>query len=122
MYKIKNKIIYVNRGDKITIHLVNNSDTFRIGDYITFYICKENDLREVLLEKRFNINENTDSVDLDFTSEEMKIGEPLKSQPKTYWYEIELNGNTTLVGYDNDGPKLLILYPEAISSEEGGSI
>jgi hypothetical protein len=27
-----------------------------------------------------------------------------------YWYEITLNDEVTL-GYDSDGPKVLILYP-----------
>lgn len=120
MYKVKNKTIYVNRGDKMTLHLVNNSDNFRINDYIMFYLCKENDLRQIVLQKRFDITENVNFVDLDFTSTEMKIGEPLAGTPKNYWYEIELNGNTTLVGYDNEGPKILVLYPEAASSQGGG--
>jgi hypothetical protein len=29
-----------------------------------------------------------------------------------FWYEVELNGSDTIIGYDLDGPKQLILYPE----------
>lgn len=46
--------------------------------------------------------------------DETKIGEYI-SKPKEYWYEIELNPETypqTIIGYDEDGPKVLILYPE----------
>lgn len=120
MYRIKNKTIFLNRGDKITIHLVNNNDNFRIGDYLTFYICQEGNYENVLFQKRFDIEENIDVVDMKLTSEETRIGEPIKSGYRTYWYEIELNGDTTLVGYDNKGPKLFILYPEAIGSMKGG--
>lgn len=120
MYRIKNKNIFVNRGDKITIHLVNNSDNFRVGDYLTFYICEEGDYSNVILQKRIDISENIDVVDINLTSEETRLGDPLKTGSRTYWYEIELNGDTTLVGYDNNGPKLFILYPEAIGSMEGG--
>ena len=117
MYRIENKNIYLNRGDKITIHLVNNTDNFRIGDYLKFYICKEGDYADVIFSKRFEITENTDVVDIDLTAEETRIGEPLKTGYRTYYYEIELNGDTTLIGYDKTGPKLFILYPEAIETE-----
>lgn len=36
----------------------------------------------------------------------------MASKPIEYWYEIELNGDSTIIGYDNDGAKKLILYPE----------
>lgn len=32
-----------------------------------------------------------------------------------YWYEVELNPETeaqTIIGYDEDGPKIFRLYPE----------
>ena len=32
--------------------------------------------------------------------------------PTEYWYEIELNNENTVIGYDNNGPKLFVLYPE----------
>ena len=42
------------------------------------------------------------------------IGEVI-NKPTNYWYEIELNPNTqpqTIIGYDEDGEKLFVLYPE----------
>jgi hypothetical protein len=120
MYRIRNKNIYLNRGDKITIRLANNSDVFKIGDYLTFYICEEGNYSHVVLNKRFDIDTETDVIDIHLSAEETRLGEALKTGSRTYWYEIELNGDTTLVGYDSDGPKLFILYPEAIISEEGG--
>ena len=120
MYRIKNKNIFLNRGDKITIHLVNNSDNFRIGDYITFYICENGNYENVIFQKRVDIDDNIDVIDIHLSSDETRLGEPLKSGSRAYWYEIELNGDTTLVGYDEKGPKLFTLFPEAIS--KGGSI
>lgn len=84
MYRIENKNIYVNRGDKITIFIVNNRDTFRIGDKITFYICEEGDYSTVILQKDFNIDEYSDTVGINLTSEETRIGEPLKTGSRTY--------------------------------------
>jgi hypothetical protein len=31
----------------------------------------------------------------------------------TYWYEIEYNGINTLTGFDTEGAKEFVLYPEA---------
>ena len=121
MYRIKNKNIFLNRGDKITIIVRNKNDSFRFGDYIIFYICEEGNYEKVIFQKRFDLDEDSDIIPIHLTSEETKIGEPLKNGSRTYWYEIELNGDTTLVGYDNNGPKCFVLYPEAIGTE-GGSL
>lgn len=117
MYKIKNKNIYLNRGDRTIISVVNNSDTFKVGDYLIFYICKKGDYSNVVFSKQINVLEESYKVDIVLTSEETKLEEPLKDGVREYYYEIELNGEITLVGYGEDGPKLLILYPEAIETE-----
>lgn len=117
MYRIKNKNIYLNRGDAIKITVVNNNDVFSTVDYLKFYICEAGNMGNVLLEKRFEVPEESATIDINLTSEETRLGDPLKTGSRAYWYEIELNGDTTLVGYDADGPKLFILYPEAVSSE-----
>lgn len=114
MYRIENKNIYLNRGDRITIHLVNNTDNFHAGDYLKFYICEEGNYENVIFSKRFDIDKDIDVVDIELTSSETRLGEPLRNGQRTYYYEIELNGNTTLVGYDKMGSKLFVLYPEAI--------
>ena len=96
MYRVINKNIYLNRGDAVTIVLVNNSDTFKANDYIKFRVCEQGDLLNVVLTKTVNI-------DAQHAGSEVKI---------------ELNGEITLVGYDNDGPKLFTIWPEAV---EGGN-
>ena len=111
--KIENKHIYINRGDRGTIHLINNSNIFNFGDYIFFTICQKGDYSNVILQKRFDITENTDAIDLELTSQDTQIGEPLIDSSVDYWYEIKLNGDTTLIGYDKNGPKIFTLWPEA---------
>lgn len=114
MLRIKNKNIYVNRGDAVNIQLACNNANFEPGNYVKFYIMTENDCEDVLLTKTFNVTELTNTVDITLTSTETRsIGEAFKTGYKTYWYEVELNGENTLVGYDDNGPKLFILYPEA---------
>ena len=111
MYRIINKNVYVNRGDALTLHLVNRTGDFKAGDWLTLSICEENNLENTLLTKR---------IDISVTSAETKsLCEAFKTGYKIFWYEIELNDNTTLIGYDLDGPKLFVLYPEASKISEG---
>ena len=60
----------------------------------------------------FAQSNNTVDITLD-PSDTRSFCESFKNGQKTFWYEIELNEEITLIGYDKDGPKLLILYPEA---------
>lgn len=118
MYRIVDKNIYANRGDVINLVIANRSDTFKPHDILKIYICEQGDYSNVLFSKQFSIDEESAEVAIKLTSEETKMGEPLKQGSRTYWYEIELNGDTTLVGYDNKGPKLFVLWPEAVEGVE----
>ena len=120
MYRIINKDVYVNRGDALTLHLVNRTGDFKSGDYLILSICEENNLENTLLTKRVDLTETTDVADINLTSQDTKnLCEAFKTGYKVFWYEIELNENTTLIGYDLDGPKLFVLYPEASKHGEG---
>lgn len=120
MYRIINKDVYVNRGDALTLHLVNRTGDFKSGDYLILSICEENNLENTLLTKRVDLTETIDVADISLTSQDTKsLCEAFKTGYKVFWYEIELNDNTTLIGYDIDGPKLFVLYPEASKHGEG---
>lgn len=113
-----NKNIYLNRGDAMTIRLTSSNRNFVKGDKIKFSVVKKNDYKTVYLQKEFIIEEGGESVELVFNSEDTKIGPLLINGPVVYWYEIELNESDTIIGYDLNGPKQLILYPEAPQKEE----
>lgn len=112
MFKIKDNNIYLNRGDNITIRLTCNTD-FKENDKIKFSICKRGDYTNIVYQKFFTVTEAGPSFSLNLTSDETKIGAPIKNNTVIYWYEIELNEETTLVGYDDNGAKEFVLYPEA---------
>ena len=60
------------------------------------------------------VTEETTTVNISLESDDTKIGN-LVNKPTKYWYEIELNPDTTpqtIVGYDLDGEKIFMLYPE----------
>jgi hypothetical protein len=68
----------------------------------------------VVLTQDFRVTEATDKVDITLTSEDTTIGDTI-SKPVDYWYEVELNPMTapqTIIGYDEDGPKVFKLFPE----------
>lgn len=112
-----------NRGSKGAIKLVasnTSTGTFKANDEIKFSIVTEDDYGDVVFQKKFIIPEDCTEFFLTFTNEEMRIGEII-SDKVTYYYEIELNNDTTLLGAGRKGHKKFILYPEAVNQKEGES-
>lgn len=110
--------IYATRGDAIFLS-VGASDKgipheFQPGDVLRMTVMEKKKADRVVLQRDFPVLEATQSVQIALTSEEMKIGDSI-SKPKDYWYELELNPgdlSQTIVGYDENGPKVLRLFPE----------
>lgn len=114
--KIIDKEIHINRGDRLLIEFSinngNNKYTFKDEDKIKFSVYQKKEMdKQPVLQKEFTPTVGSNSVDIDISGEDMKIGE-IANKPVEYWYEIELNGDETIIGYDDDGAKKLILYPE----------
>lgn len=115
--------IYVTRGDAVIFPLTAEENGvpyyFQAGDTIRFLVYEKKKPGNVVLNKKFLVPEKTDQVNLAFTEAEMKIGDAI-SKPTDYWYEVELNPDTdpqTIVGYDDDGPKIFRVFPEGIISQ-----
>lgn len=118
--EVEGYTISFNRGDQVAINIKNKSDsTFEIGDTIKFSITKKGNITDVILQKHYTIEEDSDIFTIILTSDDTRFCPPIKSGSLTYWYEIEHNEITTLIGCDKNGGKELIVYPEAISSKEG---
>lgn len=119
MLKINGTKILLTRGDKGTITLKlkpkiqDNEYILNSDDVISFAVYNKKAFdKEPLLSKEVTISEATNVVDISLDSEDTKIGE-IENKPIDYWYEIQLNHEQTIVGYDDiDGPKILTLYPE----------
>ena len=117
------KTIKVNRGDVLNLHLTADMTdgtkyTFQNGDKVIFAVYEKNKLQEpAVIFKQINIAEASQSVTINLTSQETKIGE-IKNKEVEYWYEVELNGQYTLIGYDDvpdekgEKAKKFMLYPE----------
>lgn len=112
MFRIENKNMYLNRGDAISL-TINCDEKFLVGDIIKFSVCKKGDYSNIIFQKTFTVDEESTSYTINLSSQDTRLGNPLKNAAASYWYEIELNGETTLIGFDEDGAKEFILYPEA---------
>ena len=96
---------------------------FKTTDVITFlvYEPKGYTKRELLkVEKtiaELGYSEPTETPELVLTSEDTSVFE-LDNKKHTYNYEIILNGDTTILGSDEDGDKRIIVYPGGTQEDE----
>ena len=114
--EIIDKEIHINRGDRLLMEFsIDNKGTdyiFQEGDRLKFSIYEKKGMdKSPVLQKEFIPDVGSTILDIDIPGSEMKIGE-MANKPIEYWYEIELNDDETIIGYDEDGAKKLILYPE----------
>lgn len=119
MYKLNDdQSIYVTRGDIVflSVSATNNGEayTFQPGDVLRFKVVGKKDCEAVALQKDFPVTAHCQVVELFLDERDTKIGDVI-SKPVDYWYEVELNpfdNPQTIIGYDEDGPKVFKLFPE----------
>ena len=110
--------IYVTRGDIVCFSVAAEDDgkpyKFQAGDVVRIKVYGKKDAENVVLQKDFPVLSETESVAIELSEQETKIGGVI-SKPVDYWYEIELNpydNPQTIIGYDEDGAKIFKLFPE----------
>ena len=132
MIRTEGTTIHITRGDKtnekfnrlaFNFPILNISTgkeenyLFQLDDKISFVVInKKGYTKEEILRKEYTIRElgytaPIEVVEIPLTEEDTKSF-PLANKPKTYWYDIVLNDTTTILGYDDEGAKLLVAYPE----------
>lgn len=129
MFKVNEDLsIYVTRGDiaSIKVNAMANDEThtFKAGDIIRFKVVEKRAFDKVILQKDFAVELDSEIVTIELTEKDTRIGGSI-SKPVDYWYEIELNpfeNPQTIVGYDDNGPKVFRLFPEAKDLEEDEDI
>ena len=91
---------------------------FEAGDIIRFRVYGENEMDFApYINKKVEVTERTYYVNIPLTSEDTKIGDYTNEKTK-YWWEVELNGEQTIIGFDDKGPKIFMLYPEGMVINE----
>lgn len=112
MFKIDNeKTIHISRGDSFSLDVKANDGnyTFQVGDVIKLRVYEKKGYeKEPELEVSYTVA--TAGTTQTIGIPQILFGEDI-NKPKTYWYEISVNEDSTIVGYDEDGPKLFIVYP-----------
>lgn len=118
MFKNDGYTIHITRGDKGVIELGIDNYTFSIGDTVELRVYEKKRLdKQPVLSKEITVSKAGETVDIELTAEDTKIGEMINKE-KEYWYEIELNDNQTVIGYDEEGAKVLMLYPEGAEIDD----
>ena len=127
-----NQTLHLTKGDitgkyhRLAFHYpVYNFETkkeedyvFQPSDKISFVVVEKKGYTkpEVLrVEKtlaEMGYTEPTTTPEIQLSEEDTKVF-PLTNKSKTYWYDLILNDRTTMLGYDDEGAKRLIVYPEA---------
>ena len=113
------KTISITRGDSVSF-VAPIDYALQPGDVLRLKVFRKKACEDVVLQKDFAIEEATETVTLELTEKDTRIGGVI-SKPVDYWYEIELNPDNnpkTLVGYDEDGAKIFRLYPEGRDLED----
>lgn len=126
MFKIEDGIIHCTRGDKGNINFScptgdGTNYIFQNGQIIIFKVYDPKDVENILIQKEVTIENDCSFVLIPLTSEDTTIGEYI-TKKKEYAYEISINDDMTVIGYDEDGAKPFILYPEAGKKQTGGDV
>lgn len=129
--------IYITRGDKTNGKFnklafyfpIYNMQTkqeenyvFKLEDKIDFIVMqkkgytKEEVFRKTYKIKDLGYTEPTEHPEIPLTSIDTKKFE-LLNKKKTYWYDLVLNDDTTILGTDEDGAKKIVVYPEGGEQE-----
>ena len=122
------RTLHLTRGDKtdgtlnkVAFYLPYYDDTtkteknymFEVGDKISFVVMKKKGYtKQEILRKEFTLTEATECPEITLSATDTKKFE-LANKTITYWYEITLNDNMTILGYDEEGASKLIVYPES---------
>ncbi len=112
MFKIDNeKTIHISRGDSFSLNLTANNGNYNfvVGDVIKLRVYeKKGYAKEPVLEVSYTVE--TAGTNQIISVPQVLFGEDI-NKPKTYWYEISVNEDSTIIAYDEDGAKLFIVYP-----------
>lgn len=111
--------ISLTRGDSGTLDVTAKDGdglyAFKEGDKVVLRVSEAKDAGSSILEVYGFISEEDNTLaQIALNETHTKFGDPI-SKPVDYWYEISLEnsgGTQTLIGYDEDGPKILRLFPE----------
>lgn len=114
--------VLVTRGDKGSIKVKKKIsdgvyEPFYKGDVVSFSLKNNFGESEPVLRKKVTVQEKTDTVTFEFSKDDTTIGD-LISSPVRYQYDIAVNDDLTILGYDDQtGAKYFKLFPEGSNDQ-----
>ena len=114
--------LLVTRGDKGSIKVKKRIsegvyEPFYKDDVVSFSLKNNFGDSEPVLRKKVTVPEKTDTVTFEFSKDDTTIGD-LISSPVRYQYDIAVNDDLTILGYDDQtGPKYFKLFPEGSNDQ-----
>ena len=115
---VDDRTIHLTRGDRCSFKVyvidakTSERYTFPAGCTVSFVVVnKQGYTKGELMRKTINVLEDTQEVEFTLTEEDTKIGKMIDKKQK-YWYNVVVNDDITIIGSDEDGEKLFIIYPE----------
>ena len=117
--------LHVTRGDRVTfrVYVIDRKTqeryTFPAGVWVSFCVIEKlgYTLENPLLRKKVYVPDDTTEVEFTLTSDDTKIGEMIDKKQK-YWYNVVVNDDITVLGSDENGEKVIIIYPEVGEKDE----
>jgi hypothetical protein len=114
--------LLVTRGDKGSIKVKKKIsdgayEPFYKDDVVSFSLKNNFGDSEPVLRKKVTVQEKTDTVTFEFSKDDTTIGD-LISSPVKYQYDIAVNDDLTILGYDDQtGAKYFKLFPEGSNDQ-----
>lgn len=114
--------LLVTRGDKGSIKVKKKIsdgvyEPFYKDDVVSFSLKNNFGDSEPVLRKKVTVQEQTDTVTFEFSKDDTTIGD-LISSPVRYQYDIAINDDLTILGYDDQtGAKYFKLFPEGSNDQ-----
>lgn len=115
------KNIGITRGDigSFTLKVKQSDNTyyqFKTSDKVYFTVKKSYSDSDYIIRKIITFPSVTDTCEISLVASDTNFGRLIGGSRK-YVYDISINEVETVVGYDQDGAKYFIIYPEASNDE-----
>lgn len=112
------KTIHLTRGDATgelnVLPISIDNYTFNANDKLTLIVMDKKGYRqEPYIKKDYIVAQAGATFNLTLTHNDTKVF-PLTNKKKTYWYDLVLNDNTTIYGFDENNAKKFIVYPGGV--------
>lgn len=113
-YDFEKKILYDENYEESQESLDDLTEQyyqFQVGDIVKFNIYERKGYdKEPLLSKSIEVLEAAYELEIPLNEEDTTFGE-IPNKATTYWYDITLNEDLTIVCFNEEGAREFIMYP-----------